>query len=152
MQGFLKWNHRSGRLEIPEEVDLTQQWDQFDTLLQALTLASKNNIPFSRIDGIDDIKKAAMSNVSVTVVAVPRTSIYQAPTLVIGAHMFTVNPRAVVRNRIEYRVYWNDEYVHSHARKLADSDVPVGVCPLCLNIGVSDDEHVRLSGFAFSSP
>ena len=96
MQGFLKWNHRDLRLELPEEVDLKQEWDQLETLLQALTLASKNNIPFSRIDGIDDIKKAAMSNVSVTVVAVPRTSIYQAPTLVRSVHLLLGSARSCI--------------------------------------------------------
>jgi hypothetical protein len=150
LQGFLKWNESSrGMLELPEEVVedimVKQEWKQLEPLLQTLTHSSNNNIPSWRIDGIGGLKSAVMSNVSVTLVAVPRASIYQAPTLLICAHMYTgarlqSSPKA-------YRIFFNSAFVHSHDR---DDAVCVHVSPtLCLSIAMSEDEPARLRGFAF---
>jgi hypothetical protein len=147
LQGFLKWNHRCGLLELPEEVDLKQEWKQLGTLLQALTRSSNNIIHPRHNDRMGNLKKAAMSNLSVTLVAVPRASIYQAPTLVSGANMVcTGNPQQWSRE--EHRIYFNDEYLQSHARR--DHVVEDGgFCRLCLSIGMSEDEPARLRGVAF---
>jgi hypothetical protein len=102
LQGFLKWN-RCKVLELPEEVDLTQEWRQVEPLLQALTRSSNNNIQPWRNESMGDLKKSVMSSLSVTLVAVPRASIYQAPTLVIGAHMYSGNRQHWTRK--EYRIF-----------------------------------------------
>jgi hypothetical protein len=145
LQGFLKWNEMSRLLELPEEVDMRQEWgEQLEPLLQALTHSSHNHIQPYRIDGISDLKQAVMSNLSVTLVAVPRTSIYQPPTLVIGAHMFTGNRMQITREA--YQIFFNEAYLDSHARNLAEDG---GSRELCLSIEMSEDGPARLRGFGF---
>lgn len=68
--------------------------------------------------------------------AVPRTSIYQAPTLVICAKMS--NGNRLENSSIDYRIY-NDKHLDSQARNLAGD-----WCALCVCVGVSEDAPARL--------
>jgi hypothetical protein len=120
-----------------------KQWKQLDPLLQTLTRASNNGIQTWRIDRLYDLKLAVMSNVRVTLVAVPRASIYKSPTLMIGADMYTGN-RSMSTLK-EMRIYFEDEYVCSHSRNPAEG----GIRALYLSIALSKDQPARLAGLAF---
>jgi hypothetical protein len=140
LQGFLKRNC-DGIFELPD--DNMKQWKQLDPLLQTLTQGSNNGIQTWRIDGLYDLKLAVMSNVRVALVAVPRNSIYEAPTLMIGADVYTGN-RSMSTLK-EMRIYFEDEYVCSHSRNPAEGGIRV----LYLSIALSKDQPARLAGLAF---
>jgi hypothetical protein len=139
LQGFLRRNC-DGIFELP---DAMKRWQQLDPLLQTLTQGSNNGVQTWRIDGLYDLKLAVMSNLRVTLVAVPRASIYEAPTLLIGADMYTGN-RSMSTLK-EMRIYFEDEYVCSHSRNPAEGGIRV----LYLSIALSKDQPARLAGLAF---
>jgi hypothetical protein len=139
LQGFLRRNC-DGIFELPNDM---KHWKQMDPLLQTLTQGSNNGVQTWRIDGLYDLKLAVMSNLRVTLVAVPRASIYEAPTLLIGADMYTGN-RSMSTLK-EMRIYFEDEYVCSHSRNPAEGGIRV----LYLSIALSKDQPARLAGLAF---
>jgi hypothetical protein len=139
LQGFLRRN-LDGIFVLPDDM---KHWKQLGSLLQTLTQASNDGIQTWRIDGLYDLKLAAMSNLRVTLVAVPRASIYEAPTLMIGADKYTGN-RSMSTLK-EMRIYFEDEYVCSHSRNPAEG----GISVLYLSIALSKDQPARLAGLAF---
>mmetsp|Transcript_13036 Transcript_13036/g.21557 ORF Transcript_13036/g.21557 Transcript_13036/m.21557 type:complete len:304 (-) Transcript_13036:95-1006(-) len=144
-EGFLKRNNTTGILELEEGIEF-QNWEQLDEMTNALTHAYNNRIPVFRMDNISSLKLAALSNLSATIIAVPRSDTYRTPTLMVGAHRFW-NTRSMYSGR-EVQVYFEEEQVSPHSPIHGDT-ASLYVSIIYKPLKADDQPRARFNGFGF---